>query len=61
MKSQKNLRLQVRLQSERLAPNQFFSAATALPLAQVRKIPIAYRAGEEELLAIKYVAPTFVD
>jgi hypothetical protein len=57
MKNQKNLRLQVRLQTERVGLNQTFSPTVALPLFPARKIPVAHRPAVEELLVIKHVAP----
>ncbi len=63
MKNQKNLRLQVRLQTDGRAPgtgqNQIFVPAMArsLPLLPARKIPVAYHPAIEELLFIQHLAP----
>jgi hypothetical protein len=61
MKNQKNLRLQVRSQTDDFAPDfrlrQIFLPALALPLFPARKIPVAYQAAIEELLVIKHIAP----
>jgi len=61
MKNQKNLQLQVRLQTARLAQNaglnQNISLAITLPLVPARKIPVAFHAKLEESLVIKHIAP----
>jgi hypothetical protein len=61
MKNQKNLRLQVRLQTARLAQNaglnQNISPAITLTLFPARKIPVAFHPKLEESLVIKHIAP----
>jgi hypothetical protein len=61
MKNQKNLRLQVRLQTGRLAQNaglnQNISLAITLPLFPARKIPVTFHPKFEESLVIKHIAP----
>jgi hypothetical protein len=61
MKNQKNLRLQVRLQADGLAPevrlNQIFPPAMAMPLFPARKIPVFYQPAIEEFVVIKHIAP----